>query len=212
MIIDSGSCANVVSLSMIKKLNLQTSVHPHPYNIRWLNQSKGLQVNSRCLISFSIGKNYQDELWFDVILMDACHMLLGQPWLFDRKVINNGYLNTYSFTKDGKKLTLTPLAPSQLYKKPSTKKPHRLDLFLSFSEPLLRASHHEFRAFRDWILTNLDEPETTSLKHPLAMALLQTFPHVFPDEIPAILPPKRDIQHHIDLIHGAVIQTNQPTK
>jgi len=67
MIIDSGNCVNLVSLSMIEKLNLQTSVHPHPYNIQWLNQSKGLQVNSRCLISFSIGKNYQDELWFDVI-------------------------------------------------------------------------------------------------------------------------------------------------
>jgi len=112
MIIDSGSCANVVSLSMIEKISLQTSVHPHPYNIQWLNQSKGLQVNSRCLISFSIGKNYQDELWFDLIPIDAYHMLLGRPWLFDRKVINNGYLNAYSFTKDGKKITLTSLAHS----------------------------------------------------------------------------------------------------
>jgi len=42
MIIDSGSCANVVSLSMIEKLGLQTSVHPHAYNIQRLNQSKGL--------------------------------------------------------------------------------------------------------------------------------------------------------------------------
>jgi len=106
-IINSGSYANVISLSMIERLNLQTSIHPHPYNIPWLNQSKGLQVNSRCLISFSIGKNYQDELWLHVIPMDACHMLLGRPWLFDRKVINNGYLHTYSFTKDGKKNTLT---------------------------------------------------------------------------------------------------------
>jgi len=57
--------------------------HPHPYNIQWLNQSKGIQVNSRCLVSFSIGKNYQHELWCDVIPMDACHMLLGRPWLYD---------------------------------------------------------------------------------------------------------------------------------
>ena len=62
LIIDSGSCTNVVSLSMIEKLNLQTSAHPHPYNIQWLNQSKGLQVNSRCLISFSIGKTYNLSL------------------------------------------------------------------------------------------------------------------------------------------------------
>jgi len=48
--------------------------------------------------------------------MDACHVLLGRPWLYDRKVTHNGYLNTYSFTKDGKKITLAPLPPSKLHK------------------------------------------------------------------------------------------------
>jgi len=33
LIIDGGSCANVVSLSMIEKLGLQTMTHPYPYNI-----------------------------------------------------------------------------------------------------------------------------------------------------------------------------------
>jgi len=33
VIIDGESCANVVSLSMIEKLGLQTMTHPHPYNI-----------------------------------------------------------------------------------------------------------------------------------------------------------------------------------
>ena len=124
--------------------------------------------------------------------MDACHMLLGRPWLFDRKVTNNGYLNTYSFMKDGKKITLAPLSPSQLHKQPSTKKPDHSDLFLTFSEPLLKASHHEFRSFEDWILTSQDEPETTLTKHPFAVTLLQTYAHLFPDEIPVSLPPKRD--------------------
>jgi len=81
--IDGGSCANDVSLSMIEKLGLQAMTHPQPYNIQWLNQSKGLQVNSQCLISVSIGQNYQHELWCDVILMDGYHILLGCPWMFD---------------------------------------------------------------------------------------------------------------------------------
>ena len=67
-----------------------------------VNQGKGLQVNSRCFISFSIGKHYYDELWCDIIPMDACHLLLGRPWLFDRKVMHDGYLNTYTFHKDGR--------------------------------------------------------------------------------------------------------------
>jgi len=27
--------------------------------------------------------------------MNACHLLLGNPWLFDNQVIRDGYANTY---------------------------------------------------------------------------------------------------------------------
>jgi hypothetical protein len=33
--------------------------------------------------------------------------------------------------------------------------------------------------------------------------LLQDFSHVFPQELPSVLPPMRDIQHRIDLVLGA---------
>jgi hypothetical protein len=180
LIIDYGSCANVISVSMIEKLNLQTSAHPHPYNIQWLNQSKGLQVNSRCLVTFSIGKNYQDQLWFDVIPMDACHVLLGRPWLFDRRVMHNGYLNTYSFTKDGKKITLAPLSPSQLPQTKPTKNQSKTDLLLACSEPINKATQHEFKALLEWILTVEDEPESPPLTHPLAISLLKKYSYLFP--------------------------------
>jgi len=97
---------------MVKKLNLQAMADPHPCNIQWLNQGKGLQVNSRCLISLSIGKSYHDELWCDIVPTDACHILLERPWLYDRRVTLDGYLNTYFFTKDVKKIILAPLSPS----------------------------------------------------------------------------------------------------
>jgi len=42
MIINGGSCANVVSLSIIEKLNLHALAHPNPYNMQCLNQGKGL--------------------------------------------------------------------------------------------------------------------------------------------------------------------------
>ena len=126
LIIDRESCVNVASLSMVEKLNLQATTHPHSYNIQWLNQGKGLQVNSRCLISFSIGKSYHDELWCDIIPMDTCHLLLGRPWLFDRKVIHDGYLNTYTFSKDGKKITLAP-KPISTPQPQSTKEPRTFE-------------------------------------------------------------------------------------
>jgi len=90
LIIDGESCANVASLSMVEKLNLQATAHPQPYNIQWLNQGEGLQVNSRCLISFPIGKSCHDELWCDIIPIDASHLLLGRLWFFGRKVMHDG--------------------------------------------------------------------------------------------------------------------------
>ena len=85
LIIDEGSCANVVSQSMVDKLKLAVTPHPKPYTIQWLNQSRGLQISQRCLLSLSIGKTYKDEIWCDTVSIDACHVLLGHPWFFDRE-------------------------------------------------------------------------------------------------------------------------------
>ena len=52
--------------------------------------------------------------------------------------MHDGYLNTYSFSKDGKKIILAPLSPSQLPTKSSPKFPHQLNLFLDFDSPPLK--------------------------------------------------------------------------
>ena len=67
--------------------------------------------------------------------------------------MHNDYLNTYSFTKDGKKITLAPLPPSKLHEIEPQNKPKHSDLLLSVSEPLLKASQHDSKAFKEWILS-----------------------------------------------------------
>jgi hypothetical protein len=44
-----------------------------------------------------------DEAWCDVIPVTVYHMLLGRPWLYDQRVLYDGYANTYSFNFKGKK-------------------------------------------------------------------------------------------------------------
>jgi hypothetical protein len=79
VIIDGGSCENVVSTTMVEKLNLKTEAHSHPYKLQLLQKGNDIQVTKKCLVQFSIGKNYQDEVMCDVVPMDACHILLGRP-------------------------------------------------------------------------------------------------------------------------------------
>lgn len=74
VIIDGGSCTSVASQTMVSKLCLLTEPYPTPYVIHWLNQGKGININHRVLLSFSIGKSYADKFWCDIIPMDACHV------------------------------------------------------------------------------------------------------------------------------------------
>ena len=60
-------------------LGLKIERNPKPYNIYWLQDSGGMKITKRCLVSFSIGKIYNDEIWCDVMKMDACHLLLKRP-------------------------------------------------------------------------------------------------------------------------------------
>ena len=94
---------------MVDKLKLNYDKHPHPYQITWFKKGNEVIVTKRCLIKLSIGKTYKDEVWCDVILMDACYLLLGRPWKYYRKVIHDGGKNTYTFWKDGSKIILFPL-------------------------------------------------------------------------------------------------------
>ncbi|GKD62676.1 reverse transcriptase domain-containing protein [Tanacetum coccineum] len=109
VIIDGGSCENMVATSMVEKLGLDTQDHPEPYQLTWLKKGNVIKVSKRCLVHFSIGKKYNDEVWCEVIPMDACHILLGRPWQYDRRTKHDGFRNTYSFKKDGINIMLALL-------------------------------------------------------------------------------------------------------
>lgn len=68
-------------------------------------------VNEICTVTFSIGKFYLDKIDFDVIDMDACHILLGRPWQYDKRVVHDGIFNSYSFQWLGKKMVLLHFSP-----------------------------------------------------------------------------------------------------
>ncbi|XP_021298051.1 uncharacterized protein LOC110427018 [Herrania umbratica] len=109
VIIDSGSCENIVANYMVEKLKLPSEIHPHRYKLQRLRKGNKVKVTKCCCVQFSIGNKYVDKVWCDVIPMDACRLLLGCPWQYDRRAHHDGYKNTYSFIKDGAKIMLTPL-------------------------------------------------------------------------------------------------------
>nr|KYP36893.1 hypothetical protein KK1_041944 [Cajanus cajan] len=86
LIVDSGSWCNCCSTRLVKKL---------------------------MKVKFSIGK-YDDQPLFDIVPMEACHILLGRPWQFEKKTLHNGLTNEITFTHKEKKFVLYPLSPQQV--------------------------------------------------------------------------------------------------
>ena len=70
LIIDSGSQENIISKDVVERQQLETETHLSPYAIRWIKEV-GIQV--------SIDK-YNDEVYCDVVDIDACHILFGHSW------------------------------------------------------------------------------------------------------------------------------------
>lgn len=88
-------------------LDLKEEKHPKPYSIQWFKKEEEVPVKTRCLLSFSIGKYYKDDVWFNVA-MDVAQLLLGHPWLYDHDVLYRGKANNYMFLKDNINVMLHP--------------------------------------------------------------------------------------------------------
>nr|GEX68990.1 hypothetical protein [Tanacetum cinerariifolium] len=88
---DSGSCDNLIAEEAVQKLRLK--------------------IENRT--------TYKDSVWCDVVAIDACHLLLGRPWEYDRDITHNEKTNTYTFLFGGVKITLMPNKPKEVVNKPT---------------------------------------------------------------------------------------------
>ncbi|KAK9135530.1 hypothetical protein Syun_014860 [Stephania yunnanensis] len=187
--IDAGSCENIVSVEAVQKLGLATEQHPRPYKLAWLKKGGEVKVSKRALVTFSIGANYKDSVWCDVVAMDACHLLLGRPWQFDRGVVHDGITNKYTLMFKGVKIVLVPAKDPEEVK--PTKESSSL-LSLARFEDELQDSEVVYILMGKEVDRDIDVPEA-------AISIVKEFCDVFPDEMPEGLPPLRDIQHRLTL-------------
>ncbi|KAH9668899.1 hypothetical protein KPL70_021564 [Citrus sinensis] len=197
IVIDSGSCENVISEKAITKLNLKTEPHQTPYKLTWLKKSNQVTVSKRCLVSLSIGSIYKDKIWCDVMVMDVCQLLLGRPRQYDRNVVHDGKRNTYNFMFNNTKIVLLPNKEFTLQQD--------LGNYLLGKKQFIDVVAETKRVY---IL--LGKESNSDSKIPEAVTpIIAEFQDLFPNELPQGLPPLRDIQYQIDLVPGSTLP-NRP--
>ncbi|TYK26105.1 F15O4.13 [Cucumis melo var. makuwa] len=192
LVIDNGSCTNVVSSFLVKRLQRTTRPHPKPYKLQWLTNKGELKVNSQVLISFTLGR-YKDEVLCDVVPMHAGDILLGRPWQYDREVTYDGLLNKYTFTLDGKKFTLLPLSP---YEEFNDMFPHE---DAPTGLPPLRGIEHQIDFIPGATLPNMaayrtNPTETKEIQRQVEELMDKGYirESMSPCSVPVILVPKKD--------------------
>jgi len=115
IIVDNGSCNNIASQELVERMGLKQRRHPSPYKVQWLNDCGALRVANIMTVPFSIGR-YNDQVECDVVPMQACQLLLGRPWLYDRDTQICGRSNKIVLMYKGERITLLPLSPEKILK------------------------------------------------------------------------------------------------
>ncbi|XP_074299052.1 uncharacterized protein LOC141630073 [Silene latifolia] len=190
---------HVANLSNIEENNKEGVAYDvHPLSEEEYN---GIQVKNQALVSLSLGP-YNNDICCDVIPMSACHILLGRPWQFNRKVKHDERTNVFGMTKAKATYNLKPLLPNKI-KKLKSKKGSLFMEARKVEEVLARGEQAYILIVRDFEV----DGESRSRE---VQGLLKQFCDVFPDELPVGLATIRGIEHQIDLIPRASFP-NKPT-
>lgn len=129
VIMESESSKNVVSKGVVKVMRLPIEKHLNPYKVRWIKKGDESQVTKTYKVSLSISKFYQDVVVAcDVLEMNACHVLLGRSWQFDRDTLHKGKDNTCLFVWKNKKIVLVSQAESKHSGEVTPNKPMLLNI------------------------------------------------------------------------------------
>jgi hypothetical protein len=100
-VLDSGSHSNLISKEVVKQLGLTTKLHHKPYSLKWIRNNHKFPITKKCTLRFAISSKFVDEVTCDVVPLNECGMVLGSPYLYDRKEIFFEEQNQYHLFKKG---------------------------------------------------------------------------------------------------------------
>jgi len=216
VMIDSGSSGNFVSKRLVMEnpqWKCDTLGGDIKHNVRLANGA--METVSECLIgNLSIG-TFEDNVRLTVITLEGYDIILGMPWLSKHNPEVN-WSSCIATVQDPKhKMIAHTLHQvddashlqsdvssismcSALQFRRAARKPET-QVLLMIVRPVGLVKENKSK-----------KDDVVKIQHPQVKKLLQKYNDVFPNDLPSGLPPKRDIDHKIELVSGSEPPTKAP--
>jgi hypothetical protein len=110
-IVDNEIQKNIISIEVVKQLDLQTTPHPQQYNIGLLRQGQYLDVSQQCRLSYGI-KPFKDDVLCDVSPLEFCDVILGQPYMWRHHAIYESRPRNVIVTLGGQLYQIPEVVPT----------------------------------------------------------------------------------------------------
>ena len=232
VLIDSGSSGNFVSKKFVSsnKLVCKQLAKPDRKVVRLANGSIE-PVTESCSGKLVIG-NHREDLEFTVVVLDGYDVVLGMPWLSKHNPEidwNHGIVTVVdpkshlrsefhtassmgrsklkSIDEDCKAADAMMLSALQMKR---TAMKSGTELFLAIVRPVKSDGEHVSCRPAMSGGAQVDVEADVGTMHAAAKKLLGKYRDVFPKDLPSGLPPKRDVDHRIELVPGSEPPTKAP--
>ena len=198
VLIDSGASTSFIDAKFVQQYQLQLQALTKANLTVKLATGKRVHIKERTTNTSIEIDSYTDQVKFMVVPLGECDAILGMTWL---KRINpdiDWRTGNLTFQHQGKTHSLlsnsTPAAPAT----PTTSKSHSLCQLVSAKaiNKIFRKNQAECLILAS-VLQDEQAPSNHTSKE--AREILAEFSDVFPDNLPQALPPRRDVDHRIEL-------------
>jgi len=191
-LVDSGATGSFVSSSLVKKLKL--NLRQSRTIVRWVEGSSCESLGTVTLPFSLLEKSHA----VDCAVLDMKYdCVLGASWLSSQNVSTDWGTGVLRFKGHMGEVKLIKREVDQ-----PTASAAKIEVI---SVMQLRSVAKEDEVFLGFLSDPSDEPTPGPEPDHRISALLREFHDVFPDDLPARLPPKRALDHKVELIEGAAV-------
>ena len=232
ILVDSGSSGNFISKTFVCSNQLECSpLDKEDQMVVRLANGSFEPVNRSCSGQIVIG-NHRENLEFTVVVLDGYDVVLGMPWLSKHNPEidwNHGIVTVvdprthrrseFHTTRSMGRSEVKPIEDckaadammiSALQMKRTAKK-SSTELFLAIVRPVMTDGEQvKCRPAMSGGAQFVNADAEEASMHAAARKLLGRYRDVFPKDLPSGLPPKRDVDHRIELVPGSEPPTKAP--